>query len=135
MGDARHPDSGLQGHTIRLPASSWGVMSTRVHLLAEGIRAILAAPCGRGELALLASVLAYYHTRALARLMRRPKPRRPPEDRWLTPSETATLMGVSRKWLHRRRDKLPFIHPLPGGGRGWRASLRELRAHMARRSS
>jgi hypothetical protein len=108
-------------------------MSSRVHLLTEGIRAILRSPLSRTELALLASVLAYYHTRALARLMRWRKPCPPRHDRWLTPSETATLMGVSRKWLHRRRDRLPFIHPLPGGGPGWRASLRELRAHMAAR--
>lgn len=45
----------------------------------------------------------------------------PPESRWLKPAEIAHRMGVSTKWLQRRRRLLPFIEPLPDGGRGYRA--------------
>lgn len=109
----------------------WNAMSARVRALSDRIRSIIRAPAGRRELALLASLLAYHHTRAMARLLRRP-PLHLPTDRWLTPHESAALMGVSPKWLHRRRTRLPFIHPLRCG-RGWRASLRELQAWMRAR--
>lgn len=42
--------------------------------------------------------------------------------RWLTPREAAARMGVSVRWLQRRRRHLDFIEPLPGSSRGWRVN-------------
>jgi hypothetical protein len=114
-------------------------MSARVRQITAQVRAILKKPAGRKELALLASVLAFYQVQAFAALMRRSEVSRrraiEEDDRDLTPSETAAFMGVSTKWLQRRRHRLSFIHPLdpddPNSTR-WRASLHELRAWRRR---
>ena len=42
--------------------------------------------------------------------------------RWLTPAQAAARMGVSVRWLQRRRHRLDFVEPLPGASRGWRVN-------------
>lgn len=57
----------------------------------------------------------------------------PRQDRWLSPKEAAARLGVSTKWLSRRKRSLPFIRSLEPDGHGFRVSEGELVRFMARR--
>lgn len=54
-------------------------------------------------------------------------------ERWLTPRQAAEAMGVSVRWLQRRRHKLDFVTPLPHARRGWRVCAEKFARYLAKR--
>ena len=99
----------------------------RVRSIAAAIRAVVRAPATREELARLAALLAYWHTRAMADLTAPPAP--PALDRMLTAAEAARAFKVSRAFLYERGEELGFARR-PPGLRGVRFSERGLQLWM-----
>ncbi len=83
-------------------------------LLADPARA---ADVPNGEAVALLTALATLQV-ALLQAVCRPAeapqrdPERPNEDRMLNVQETATLLGVSPRWLYRNSKRLPFARPI-----------------------
>lgn len=73
----------------------------------------------RGSLDALAPMLARLNVSEVA------------TPRWLTPKEAAARLGVSVRWIQRRRHQLNFVVPMPGG-RGWRVSEERLNLYLRR---
>ena len=90
------------------------------------IAQILRTPDGRRELAVLYSLLGYWHSRVLASMV---VPRQKRQDRMLTVDEAAEICHRSRAFLYERSEALGFGHR-NNGARGLRISESELRRWM-----